>query len=128
MIAIGLGIHFPSSFSTGTTSLMRPMNSALCALHISQRTPLSMARENPTYSGRKSVEPPSGAEPCLGPAWPNCAVSTAIVKSQAIPISWPPARRIPFTRLMTGLSQRRMTSIMSLNSRMYCLYSCGLPA
>ena len=67
----------------------------------------SIARANPTYSGRKSVDPPSGAEPCFGPAWPKTAVSAAIEKSHAMPISWPPAMRMPLTRLMTGLSHSK---------------------
>ena len=62
----------------------------------------------PTKRCRKSVEPPSGAEPCRGPAWPKRARSEAIEKSHAMPISWPPAIRRPFTRLMTGLSHVRM--------------------
>jgi len=73
------------------------------------------------------VDPPSGAEPCTGPAWPKRAWSPAIEKSQAMPISWPPPTRIPFTRQMTGLSHSRMPVTMSLNSRMYCRYSSGRP-
>ena len=45
-----------------------------------------------------------------------------------MPISWPPPMRMPFTRQITGLSQVRMALTMSLKSRMYCRYSCGLPA
>jgi hypothetical protein len=90
--------------------------------------PDSIARSQPTISGRKSVAPPIAAEPCFGPAWPNLARSCAMVKSQAMPISWPPPMRMPLTRAMTGLSQPRMAETMSLNSRMYCRYSCGLPA
>ena len=40
----------------------------------------------------------------------------------------PPPMRIPFTRQMTGLSHPRMLETMSLNNRMYCRYSWGLPA
>ena len=72
--------------------------------------------------------PPSGAEPCFGPAWPKRARSCAIVKSQAMPISCPPAIRMPLTRQMTGLSQCRMAVTMSLKSRMYWRYSSGRPA
>jgi hypothetical protein len=64
----------------------------------------------------------------LGPAWPNVARSLATEKSQAMPISWPPAMRIPFTRQITGLSQCRMAVTMSLKSRMYWRYSSGWPA
>ena len=87
-----------------------------------------MACSQPIITGRKSVEPPIAAEPCLGPAWPKLARSWAIEKSQAMPISWPPPMRMPLTRQMTGLSQPRMALTESLNSRMYWRYSCGLPA
>jgi len=30
----------------------------------------AIARSAPTTTGRKSVAPPIGAEPCFGPAWP----------------------------------------------------------
>ena len=72
--------------------------------------------------------PPSGAEPWRGPAWPKIARSCATEKSQAMPISWPPAIRMPLTRQITGLSQCRIALTMSLNSRMYCRYSSGRPA
>jgi hypothetical protein len=87
-----------------------------------------MAASMPTKSGRKSVLPPSGAEPWRGPAWPKSARSWAREKSQAIPISWPPAMRMPFTRQITGLSHTRMALTMSLKSRMYWRYSSGRPA
>src|SRR6516225_5668244 len=63
-----------------------------------------MARSAPITTGRKSVAPPIGAEPCLGPAWPKRARSCATEKSQAMPISWPPPMRMPLTRQITGLS------------------------
>ena len=50
------------------------------------------------------------------------------MKSQAMPISWPPATRMPLTRLITGLSHSRIAVTMSLNSRMYWRYSSGRPA
>ena len=64
----------------------------------------------------------------FGPAWPKRARSCATEKSQAMPISCPPPMRMPLTRQITGLSQARMAETKSLNSRMYCRYSCGWPA
>src|SRR5665811_1808771 len=75
--------------------------------------------------GRKSVEPPTGADPCLGPACPKIARSDEIAKSAAIPISCPPATRMPFTLQMTGFLQSRMESIMPLKRSMYSPYSLG---
>ncbi len=45
-----------------------------------------------------------------------------------MPISWPPAMRMPLTRQTTGLSHMRMALTMSLKSRMYWRYSSGRPA
>ncbi len=87
-----------------------------------------MAASMPTNSGRKSVLPPSGAEPCRGPACPNIAMSCVTEKSHAMPISCPPPMRMPLTRQTTGLSHIRIALTMSLNSRMYCRYSSGRPA
>ena len=109
-------------------SVSTPSQYALCADHGSQSTHAAIARSTPTISGRKSVAPPIGAEPCLGPAWPKRARSCATEKSQAMPISCPPPMRMPLTRQITGLSQARIAVTMSLNSRMYCRYSCGCPA
>ena len=95
---------------------------------LSHNTPEIIACSQPIITGRKSVEPPIAAEPCLGPAWANRAMSWAIEKSQAMPISWPPPMRIPFTRQTTGLSQPKIAETMSLNKRMYWRYSCGRPA
>jgi hypothetical protein len=100
----------------------------LYALQGSHNVQLCIAASMPTNRGRKSVLPPSGAEPCFGPAWPNIARSCATVKSHAMPISWPPAIRMPLTRQTTGLSQCRIAVTMSLNSRMYWRYSSGRPA
>jgi hypothetical protein len=100
----------------------------LCALHGWQSVQLSMAASTPTKRGRKSVLPPSGADPWRGPAWPKIAKSWATEKSQAIPTSWPPPMRIPLTRQMTGLSHVKMALTMSLKRRMYCRYSSGRPA
>ena len=75
--------------------------------------------------GRKSDEPPSGAEPWLGPAWPNMARSDEMARSQAMPISCPPATLMPLTRQITGFLQARMESTMWLNSSMYWPYSSG---
>ncbi len=85
----------------------------------SHSTPEIIACSKLSMTGRKSVEPPIGAEPCLGPAWPKRAMSCAMEKSQAMPISWPPPMRMPLTRQITGLSQPRMAETMSLKSRMY---------
>ncbi|MFO1269199.1 MAG: hypothetical protein U1F67_22080 [Rubrivivax sp.] len=98
------------------------------ALNGSHSTQAAIARSAPTITGRKSVAPPIGALPCLGPAWPKRARSWATEKSQAMPISCPPPMRMPLTRQITGLSQARMALTMSLNSRMYWRYSCGWPA
>ena len=127
MITSGLATNPPSTFSAGTTSRIMPSRYALCADHGSHSVPVSIARSAPTISGRKSVAPPIGAEPCFGPAWPKRARSCATEKSQAMPISCPPPMRMPLTRQITGLSQPRMADTMSLNTRMYCRYSCGLP-
>ena len=43
---------------------------ALCAENGSHSTQAAIARSAPTTTGRKSVAPPIGAEPCFGPAWP----------------------------------------------------------
>ena len=42
-----------------------------------------------------------------------------------MPISWPPATRIPFTRQIVGFLQPRIASIMPLNRSMYIPYSFG---
>ncbi|MBV6410820.1 MAG: hypothetical protein GAKPKEKM_01656 [Rhodocyclaceae bacterium] len=84
-----------------------------------------MASSIDRNQGRKSVEPPTGAEPCLGPAWPNTARSEVMVRSVAMPISWPPATRMPFTRQITGFLQLRMPSTMALKRSMYSPYSLG---
>ena len=72
--------------------------------------------------------PPSVTDPGRGPACPKTARSWLMVKSQAIPISCPPATRMPLTLQMTGLSQWRMAVTMSLKSLMYWRYSSGRPA
>ena len=43
--------------------LMSDLAFILYADHVSQETQLHMASSNPRNHGRKSVEPPSGAEP-----------------------------------------------------------------
>jgi hypothetical protein len=54
------------------------------------------------------------------------ARSEAMARSQAMPISWPPATLMPFTRQMTGFLHARMESTMWLKSSMYWPYSSGL--
>ena len=109
-------------------SVRMPIQYALCAENGSHSTQAAIERSAPAITGRKSVAPPIGAEPCLGPAWPKRARSCATEKSQAMPISWPPPMRMPLTRQITGLSQARIADTMSLKRRMYWRYSCGWPA
>jgi hypothetical protein len=123
-----LATNVPPTFSAGTRPETIPSRAALWAENGSHKVPETIACSHPIITGRKSVAPPIAAEPCLGPACPKFARSCAIVKSHAIPISWPPPIRMPFTRQITGLSQPRMDETMSLNRRMYWRYSCGFPA
>ena len=69
--------------------------------------------------------PPTAAEPWRGPAWPKMAVSAEMARSQAVPISWPPATRMPFTRQMTGFLQLSIESTIVLKRSMYSPYSFG---
>jgi 6-oxo-cyclohex-1-ene-carbonyl-CoA hydrolase len=58
-----------------------------CRLVVSRQLVDAVARSAPMMGGRKSVAPPIGAEPCLGPAWPKRARSCATEKSHAMPSS-----------------------------------------
>ena len=111
--------------STGIALEIRFLALILYALHISQLTQFHMASSMERNQGRKSVEPPSGLEPCRAPAWPKMARSLEMARSQAIPISWPPATLMPFTRQITGFLQLRIASTMPLNRSMYSPYSWG---
>ena len=84
---MGLRTQAPSFFSTGTTLVTRFLVFILYALQVSQDTQLYIASSMLSIQGRKSVEPPSGALPCLGPAWPKIAMSEVTVMSVAMPIS-----------------------------------------
>ena len=66
----GLATNLPSTFSAGTMSVRMPIWYASCAENGSHSTQAAIARSAPTATGRKSVAPPIGAEPCFGPAWP----------------------------------------------------------
>src|SRR3972149_2594102 len=111
----GFLAHWPlSSLRTGMHFVMRPLRHILYADHISQLIQLHMASSMLRYQGRKSEAPPTGADPWRGPAWPKIARSEAIVRSQAVPISCPPATLIPFTLQMTGFLHIRMESTMLL--------------
>src|SRR5512139_164679 len=115
----GLRIHFPlASFRTGTHFEMRPLRYILYADHISQLMQLHMASSMERYHGRKSEAPPTGADPWRGPAWPKMARSEETVRSQAVPISCPPATLMPFTLQMTGFLHMRMESTILLKSSM----------
>ena len=97
---------------------MRPLRYILYADHISQLMQFHMASSIVRNQGRKSEAPPTGADPCRGPAWPKIARSEEIVMSQAVPISCPPATLMPLTRQMTGFLHMRMASTMLLKSSM----------
>jgi len=85
-----------------------------------------MASSMVRAQGRKSEEPPTGAEPCLGPACPKIARSEATAMSQAPPISCQPATLMPLIRRITGFWHIRMESTMPLKRSMYWPYSSGL--
>src|SRR4030042_1569666 len=118
-MTLGFRTHCPfSSLRTGTHLEMRPFRHILYADHISQLIQLHIASSMERKKGRKSEAPPTGADPCRGPAWPKIARSEATVKSQAVPISCPPATLMPFTLQMTGFLHMRMESTILLKSSM----------
>src|SRR4030042_7182184 len=122
----GLRTHLPlSSLRTGRHFVTRPLRHILYADHISQLMQLHIASSMLKYQGRKSEAPPTGADPCRGPAWPKIARSEEMVRSQAVPISCPPATLMPFTLQMTGFLHMRMESTMLLKSSMEDPYSSG---
>src|SRR6201993_5529109 len=101
--------------------LIQPYLSAVSASKSSPPSTISIARERPTSSGRRSVAPPPGIRPNPTSGWPKMALSRLANRtSQPSANSLPPPRALPrITAILRARSEEHTCELQS-QSNLVC--------